>query len=756
LSDLLSKHPQRPSDRRAFPDPPDCSLQAITIDEVVSAIKSFPLGSSGGITRLRPQHLKEALRNEAGDQRKRLLDQLTLLINVIVSGRTPDFLSPVLLGANITALRKKDGGVRPIAVGETIRRIACKCVLKIVVKSVSTLLSPHQLGCGVRAGIDAAAHSMRNKMIHASSTDVLLKLDMHNAFNTIRRDHIAECLRKYAPDLLALFTACYCDPTFLTFGDDILLSDEGLQQGDPLAPLYFCLGLHDILLSLQTPFKTAYLDDVALLGNPSCVLDDVTNFISSCNKIGLKLNSRKCELTFFADINEHCRTFHEILPDLKIVNRSDVTFLGSAMGEASLGALLEDFIAMTRGFHDRLLMIPAHDALFLLRNCFAIPKLLHTLRTSPSFLRSDLLREIDDVILRSVSSILNVNLTESKKTQISLPTKLGGFGIFSAASIAPSAFLSSIHAANTTCRAISSVWCLEDNTSYRDALTCWKSKSPSVSTPVEALDRQKTWTLPSHKNEANLLLTSAVDQDRARLLACRAQGSGDWLNALPSSSLGLHLSDDQLRTSAAVRLGAPVSLDHVCSLCGSLADGRGQHALKCSKSTGRHLRHRLMNDVISRALHSVPIPTRLEPTGLMRDSNLKPDGVSLIPWAAGKPLAWDVTCAHPLAQSWIGISQGSAAAVATAVEAKKNTKYKDLEVDFHFEPVSVETLGGMGNSTAAFIKRLGGRIVTGTGDIHATTYLRQRLAIAIQIGNHACLAETWPSPGSSLPPTDFH
>ena len=93
--------------------------------------------------------------------------------------------------------------------------------------------------------------------------------------------------------------------------------------------------------------------------------------------------------------------------------------------------------------------------------------------------------------------------------------------------------------------------------------------------------------------------------------------------------------------------------------------------------------------------------------------------------------------------------------MASAVEAKKNTKYRDFEVDFHFEPVSVETLGGMGNSTAAFIKRLGQRIIIGTGDAHSPIFLRQRLAIAIQIGNYACLAETLPSPGSSLPPTDL-
>ena len=162
-----------------------------------------------------------------------------------------------------------------------------------------------------------------------------------------------------------------------------------------------------------------------------------------------------------------------------------------------------------------------------------------------------------------------------------------------------------------------------------------------------------------------------------------------------------------------------------------------------------------MNDVINRALHSIPIPTRLEPTGLLPGSNLKPDGISVVPWSTGKSLAWDVTCAHPLAQSWLPTSQRAESAVANAVEAKKRQKYKDLALEFHFEPVSVETLGGIGDSTMTFLKKLGERIVAGTGDDNASLFLRQRLAIAIQVGNCACLTETLPSPGSSFPPIDF-
>ncbi|MEL7309747.1 MAG: hypothetical protein AAGK05_19145 [Pseudomonadota bacterium] len=88
-----------------------------------------------------------------------------------------------------------------------------------------------------------------------------------------------------------------------------------------------------------------------------------------------------------------------------------------------------------------------------------------------------------------------------------------------------------------------------------------------------------------------------------------------------------------------------------------------------------------MNDVINRALNSIQLPTRVEPSGLLPSSNLKPDGISLTPWTRGKPLVWDVTCAFPLAASWLSTAQRGASAVATAVEGRKVKKYTNLSLD---------------------------------------------------------------------------
>ena len=367
LSALELKHPRRPPDRRAFPTASESPLFA-TEGDVIKAIKSFPVGSSGGIMRLKPQHLKEALSSDAGNYRERLLKQVTSLVNAILSNSLPQVIKPVILGANITALNKKNGGLRPIAVGDTFRRIACKCAMRQVESALATVLMPYQLGCGVRAGIDAAVHFMRDQINSPSGKhQVFLKLDFQNAFNTIRRDHVGECVYRHFPRLIHLFSACYQEPSFLTFGDTILLSDEGLQRGDPLAAAYFCLGIHDIISNLNVPCKSAYLDDIALLGDPASILNDLNDFIPKCRNIGLELNTNKCEITTFSDPGEDFfQQISQQLPELQQVKPCDVTLLGAAMGASSLDALLNDFLRRFGVFSNSRLTLTAHDAFYLL------------------------------------------------------------------------------------------------------------------------------------------------------------------------------------------------------------------------------------------------------------------------------------------------------------------------------------------------------------------------------------------------------
>ena len=89
------------------------------------------------------------------------LPVLTAFVNHVIEGRTPPSIRPFFFGANLTALQKKDGGVRPIAVGCILRRLIAKLAGRKVMEEMGELLSLRQLGYGVRGGAEAAVHAAR-------------------------------------------------------------------------------------------------------------------------------------------------------------------------------------------------------------------------------------------------------------------------------------------------------------------------------------------------------------------------------------------------------------------------------------------------------------------------------------------------------------------------------------------------------------------------------------------------------------------
>ena len=80
---LLAKHPRAPEDRREFPGKGYGSLM-ITNHDVMTAIRSFPSGSSGGIDGFTPQHLKDLV-GEAGLESP-LVVALTGFVNTLLRG----------------------------------------------------------------------------------------------------------------------------------------------------------------------------------------------------------------------------------------------------------------------------------------------------------------------------------------------------------------------------------------------------------------------------------------------------------------------------------------------------------------------------------------------------------------------------------------------------------------------------------------------------------------------------------------------
>jgi len=742
LQMLLDKHPPAHKDR-SMPAAPTI-LQPCTefpTSAVWSAVKSFPPGSSGGPDGLSPQHLKDLLSVEGSEGG--LLQSLSSLINLITLGKVPSFIQPFFFGGRLIALNKKGGGIRPIVVGLTLRRLSSKLVNGSASEKLAPLLAPLQVGVGVRGGMEAAVHATRMYCDKISKSDrILTKLDFSNAFNSLRRDAILKASLDAIPEWYPFLHSAYAGTSHLFWGSSIIDSSEGVQQGDPVGPLLFCLTVHILLSSCRCEFKVGYLDDFTLGDEPVTVASEVARLEEGALNLGLTLNFNKCEV-----ISAHASS--ALPPHLENFIRVEVDhgiLLGSPLSSrGSMDELLEARILGLQVASSRLRLLQAHDALIILKNSMSLPSLLHILRSAPCSGHPSL-RKFDEVLRENLSLVLNVALDDFQWLQASLPVREGGLGIRSAVHVAPSAFLAS---ANTSAPLISAMLSASglnvadlDTTS---SLQRWTSLGGVDPKSVLIPGSQRSWDAQVVSHSRDFLLDNLTDDvAQARLKAVMAPHSGDWLHALPLTAAGLRMSDEEVRIAAGLRLGSSLCAPHTCR-CGILVNALGHHGLSCQMSAGRQMRHRLINDIIWRALGRAQIASNREPQGLIAGSPLRPDGASLIPWANGRRVAWDATTPDTLAGSHLAATSGIAGAAASSAARLKSRKYDELTRTHIFVPVAVETLGAWCQEGLNWMVEIGRRMTRTTGDLRETFFLLQRLSVAVQKGNAASIRGTLPN-----------
>ena len=85
-----------------------------------------------------------------------------------------------------------------------------------------------------------------------------------------------------------------------------------------------------------------------------------------------------------------------------------------------------------------------------------------------------------------------------------------------------------------------------------------------------------------------------------------------------------------------------------------------------------------MNDIIQRALKSAEVPCIREPPGCSRPDGKKPAGLTIVPWAKGKSLLWDYTCADTFAKSYVNRTSRKRGYTAKQAEDEKYRNYTDL------------------------------------------------------------------------------
>ena len=210
---LKLKHPQR--ETCSVPDPTDIDCFSTSEFFVHKALMSFPNGSSAGLDGTSPQYLKDLTAKSNGQTGLKLLRVLTNLMNVILEGKVPFELRPYFFGAKLIALKKPDGGIRPIAIGNTFRRLSAKCAGYHVFESRQASYGNRQVGVGTKRGAELASLVFRCLIESPQPKEnVILKIDFDNAFKAINVQFMLEKFLKYTLKFRGIHTRCTTSQVF--------------------------------------------------------------------------------------------------------------------------------------------------------------------------------------------------------------------------------------------------------------------------------------------------------------------------------------------------------------------------------------------------------------------------------------------------------------------------------------------------------------------------------------------------------------
>ena len=121
----------------------------------MKSLKSSPRGSSPGPGGCTYEHLKVLMDD---------VDTFGLLYEAVTSlaqARVPASISKALTMARLTAVTKKDGGVRGIATDCSLRRLTARTPAKQFAKDFESECAPFQYALSTRAGTDCVGHLLR-------------------------------------------------------------------------------------------------------------------------------------------------------------------------------------------------------------------------------------------------------------------------------------------------------------------------------------------------------------------------------------------------------------------------------------------------------------------------------------------------------------------------------------------------------------------------------------------------------------------
>lgn len=671
-------------------------------------------------------------------------------VNHMLSGKMPRH--PSLLDSSLVGLQKPDGGVRPIAIGEALYRIAGLCAMTAC-EDIGRSLAPLQLAVGVSGGVEALVHAVRSALA-ADPDAALLTVDMANAYNTVDRSALFAAVQRHVPSLLAYVQWSYGAPTDLHIvgasADTAPVSScTGLRQGDTLAQFLFGLVLQPVLERTRDAAPAvavlAIADDANLVGTTDSLRAAfrVLTGAEGAAGIGLRVQQRKCAITAGP-----LHAVAQLAAELGVQHRPEgVTVCGTPIGTDAfvLDALSQRADAVIAQV-DKLMRLPAtKQAQFILLRSSLSLRMAHLLRTVPWELLGPSTRRVEHAITQAAAALFQLPTRGGgaggrTAEQLALPLRHAGFGLrvvtpveadaahVAGASKAQAAMKEGLESCKPFEGALRPVllatWLRVFDAAAADCE--WEPSARDL--PAEfvrevlPLAQRLVSRVIGDRAGADFLAACDVDTAEGRRDAARIRSAGNgpasaWLTALPVTPV-MQLSNADFVMAGRHRLGLGVAspVDMPPCPCSSGDSALPDHAMSCNKYAGEaSMRHNSTTSVWRQAMRRAGISTSGEPLY----SSLAPEGARgaagnrrgdiLAVMPDGRSIVFDCVVTHPAAASYVRDAAHTDGSAAAKAELRKQRAFDEFAPGsaYEFRPLAVESYGRLGTVASRFLSELG-------------------------------------------------
>ena len=746
VQQLRDKHParQQPIDWNHIQSNPRTQVE-ISWELLEKVLRTSPKLSGPGLTGLRQDHFRALLFSKLSQSDK---SALSTFFTDIANARVPPAAIDPLLSSTLIPILKVAGkeDVRPITLPESLLKIPARCIGRSFRRKLNTLFtSVHQLGEGVSGGLEAAVHSLQI-LLSQNHEFLALSIDMKNAFNSIRRADVAKQVYRHFPELVPFFKMCYqpASKLYLRLVDgtfEILTSDEGTRQGEPLAGTFFNLGFLVILEQLQLMFPKvtplAIHDDVTLIGPPEDVISAFEWILQAVPwHTGLEIQATKSKAycpagrpddSLLGDsIKWLPMNGEQLSPGKAYIKYGDgLVLAGIPIGTPEfIQANLQESIGSSQELANAIRDIKeggfVQQAFLLDYYCLA-PKINHLLRGLPPSATANAARDHDQILVRANAETLGLDPTEidpNLRRQFFRPqSQTAGLGFTSSEAVAPAAYVASLALTASTMATIPAVAqqfdSLEFQTSswhqgFLGARQTLETTAPDldipffpelVEAPVPQFQRKISQSISEYQTAE--FLESLSPYESARVTSAGSVGASAWLTSFGRGNQTI--SSEQFRIALLWRLGLPQPIlkgVHRCCKpghppvdpegvhfvnrnCGSANSARHTAMNESSSGEWRTVRHDAIARVIRDCVHEAGFRTKWQPGNLPNLPNRFGD-IEVYDFPhPGRSTILDNTCVCPYKGDRT-LSQppdGAPILAARVAESKKEETYSQMHRD---------------------------------------------------------------------------